>query len=315
MERCEVRVPTYKRPQLLKRALDSLIAQDYPHWIALVMDDSPAQEANAIAASYEDDRILYSPNSKNLGSAGNLDRAFTTQELVGGTYACVLEDDNWLMPTYLSENIALLKEKSVNLLMRNQEIWLQTEQQSQPTGRTTRGDWFTARLYTPYELYAYLFLLEGASNGGLFWKTSMQTNLQVGSQVVDAGLQEYCRSLQIEDDFYFAPKPLCYWSEMPVSLSLRNPASDRVFGRGVQSIRMHLIQNDGQEVIETAEKLAFHCNKRAEFEWSLIDALYIQYHFQYVDRLKAAKSYLKSYAKFKLVKNPLESYLTKGIRK
>ncbi|MDV3351377.1 glycosyltransferase family A protein [Leptothoe sp. LEGE 181152] len=309
MELAEVRIPTYKRPDLLKRSIQSLIDQDYPHWRAIVMDDSLAQEAKAVVESFADSRLIYRPNPKNLGSAGNLDQAFTTNSLLGGTYACVLEDDNWLLPTYLSENIAVLRANNVKLLLRNQAIWQQTEYDARPTDRTTRGDWFTSKIYSPLEFYAYLFFFEGASNGGLFWHTEMQSQLQVGPTVKDAGLQEYCRALQIIEPFKFEPKPLCCWAEMTSSLSLRNPADNRTFARGVQSIKQHLLKKYGTEMLLEIEAIALSLDKNLEFEISLADALFPYQVLQTKGILRKIKQYLKSYTRSIWIENPLEDYL------
>lgn len=308
MELCEVRIPTYKRPRLLERALASLIEQDYPDWVALVMDDSPEQEARSIVAAFEDDRIQYRPNSTNLGCAGNIDQAFTPHGLIGGSYACILEDDNWLMPSFLSQNIASLKAHRVNVVLRNQAIWTQTQGVAQPTGRTTRGTWFRDRQYTPIELQAHLFYFEGLSNGGLFWRTSLRSNLQVGDQVSDSGLQEYCRTLQLNDCVYFESEPLCCWAEMPLSLSLRNAVADRVFGRGVQSIKGHLLQKNGEAIVQEATRIAQQVNQQHELESSLIDALFTNYAFQTLSHAEYATKYLKAYAKLKLVQDPLSGY-------
>ena len=311
MELCEIRIPTYKRPDLLKRAIKSLLNQDYSHWQAIVMDDSPSQEARPVVESFADDRILYSPNPQNLGSVGNLDRAFTTHALAGGTYACVLEDDNWFLPNYLSENIASLNANQVEILLRNQQIWVQTAQTAQQTQRTTRGDWFTRRKYTSLELHAHLFWFEGASNGGLFWKTSVKTNFQTGTDISDSGLQEYCRTLQIEDALFFEPEPLCCWSEMSTSLSLRATETNRVFGRGIQSIKRRIMQKYGSSVIEVAEKLSHALKNPVEFELSLLDTLILDYPFQHVSRSTLLGQYLKSLSKYLLINDPLQEYFLK----
>jgi glycosyltransferase involved in cell wall biosynthesis len=309
MECCEVRVPTYKRPEWLRRALQSLVAQDYSEWVALVMDDSLQQEGKAVVEAIADARIRYMPNAVNLGCAGNINQAFASHGLVAGRYACILEDDNWLMPTFISENIRLLETHGMDLLLRNQAVWMQEANFGATTGRTTRGDWFPEQIYTPLQLHAHLFFFEGIANGGLFWKTTVRSNLQVNSQVIDAGLQEYCRTLQIQDNFYFAAEPLCYWSEMPLNLSLRNSVENRIFGRGVQSIKQCLIQRYGKAIILEANKIACRLEKQCEFEVSLLDGLYTQYAFQQTGWLQKWQRYSKSYAKFKLIADPLNSYL------
>jgi glycosyltransferase involved in cell wall biosynthesis len=308
MELCEIRIPTYKRPQLLRRALNSVLEQDYPNWVALVMDDSSSQEAKSVVEALADTRIRYTPNAANLGCSGNINQAFTSNSLVGGAYACILEDDNWLLPSFLSENIASLKTHRVNVLLRNQEIWLQ-EETSTPTSRTTRGDWFISRLYTPLELHAYLLYFEGVSNGGLFWRTSPQSNFQVSHHVVDAGLQEYCRTLQIQENFYFAAKPLCCWSEMSSTLSLRNAVDNRTFGRGVQAIKRSLLKQYGEKIVQEAAQIGDRLNKQGDFERSLLDGLYTRYHFRQLSVIERTRQYLKSYIKFKLIKDPLDLYL------
>lgn len=309
MELCEVRIPTYKRPQLLTRAIKSLIAQDHSHWQAIVMDDSPDQEARLVVESFADSRLLYRPNQQNLGSAGNIDQAFATHSLLDGRYACVLEDDNWLLPAYLSENIAALNAHDVNLLLRNQEVWLQTESQAQPTNRTTRGDWFTSKIYSPLELHAHLFFCEGVSNGGLFWHTEMKTQLQVGPTVKDAGLQEYCRALQVDEPFKFEPEPLSCWAEMSSSLSLRNPADNRTFARGTQSIRQYLLTIYGNDLLKEVEEIAVSLGRTAEFEASLADVLFVGTGLESVRVLRRAKQYFKSYLRSRLTESPLEDYL------
>jgi glycosyltransferase involved in cell wall biosynthesis len=159
MALCEVRIPTYQRPQLLKRALTSLVDQTYSNWVAIVMDDSPQQEAQAVVESIADERIHYAPNATQLGCAGNINRAFATRSLVGGHYACILEDDNWLLPTFLAENIAALNIHGVDLLLRNQAIWQQGVEAT-PTGRSTRL-W----RYTPGYFTLRVFLMVGCFGG------------------------------------------------------------------------------------------------------------------------------------------------------
>lgn len=308
MNFCEIRVPTYKRPAWLKRALSSLIAQDYPHWKAIVMDDSTDQEAISVIESLGDNRIIYSPNPKNIGCAANLDRAFASQGLIGGTYAYVLEDDNWLMPNFLLENIRALESSSVNIILRNQEVWEQSENKHTSTGQTTRGFWFEQKIYQPLELYASLFFFEGISNGGLFWRTSVKSNFQVGNTVTDSGLQEYCRTIQIIEPIYFTSNPLCVWSKMQLDLSSRNSINNRVFGKGQQVIAMYLLEKYEQKIVEVAKNIALRVDKMKELEMSLLNALYLNYSFCHIDKLAAFKNYFKSYAKYIFIGNPLNKY-------
>jgi glycosyltransferase involved in cell wall biosynthesis len=73
--RVEVRVPTYKRPRLLRRALLSLCSQTHANWTCIVMDDSLEREGEKVCADINDPRITYSPNNANLGICENLNNA------------------------------------------------------------------------------------------------------------------------------------------------------------------------------------------------------------------------------------------------
>ena len=81
MTRFEIRVPTYRRSALLRRALGSLLAQIEADWLAYVYDDSPFREAETVVSSLNDKRIYYVSNPESLGAAGNIDQAFRKQPL------------------------------------------------------------------------------------------------------------------------------------------------------------------------------------------------------------------------------------------
>ncbi len=48
MSTVEVRITTYKRPDLLKRCLNSLLGQTFQDWQAYIFDDSPDQEGKTV---------------------------------------------------------------------------------------------------------------------------------------------------------------------------------------------------------------------------------------------------------------------------
>src|SRR6266404_5450662 len=97
----EIRVPTYRRPALLKRALDSLLAQEERDWVAFVYDDSPDRESESAISKFNDRRIHYLSNSRMLGAAGNIDQAFRKQPLSDARFFAILEDDNLFLPHFL----------------------------------------------------------------------------------------------------------------------------------------------------------------------------------------------------------------------
>lgn len=311
MSLCEIRVPTYKRPDLLQRALSSLRSQIYNNWKCLVLDDSPDQEARLVVESFNDNRIIYQPHPTNLGRAKNLNYAFLSTNYIGGLYAFVLEDDNYLFPTFIAENIQSLETHNVNIVLRNAEIRLQTNEGSIPTGETNRGKWYTQGIYTPFEVYARLFFCEGITNSGLFWRTDkIHSNLQVESQVNDALHQELFRSLQIKEPIYFESTPLCVFTLFETHDILVNKSgiAQKIelirYRRGVQSILIYLVNKYGGEIVKKAQEIALMTESESVLENRLFEAFYLNYKFKEMKKIKTIYSLFRHFIRFLILPDP-----------
>ncbi len=77
-------VPYYSGLGYLRMALQSLIGQKNPHWLAIVLDDRGGEDAEETVRSFNDNRISYVRNETNLGLSGNWNKALSlvTTELV-----------------------------------------------------------------------------------------------------------------------------------------------------------------------------------------------------------------------------------------
>ena len=311
MVSCEVRVTTFKRPDLLKRCLHSLIGQTYSTWQALVIDDSPEQEGRSIVDEIGDSRIIYQPNPVNLGCAKNLDYAFQSSAMLGGSYAFVLEDDNYLYPEFISENIRLIEENKVAIVLRNQDKRVEKDEQSIALNQTSRGRWFNRGIYTPLEVHARLFFCEGISNGGLFWSTTrIKSNLQVGERVPDSWHQEIFRTFQICDSIFFEPTPLCVWTEFEFVKQARNRsirswfAGETEYNRATQSVLIHLLHKHGDSLIQAALNVAADREEELiTLERQLLNIFYTNYNFQYVNRLGQWGLLIKNRLRYQLFAN------------
>lgn len=300
----EIRVPTYRRPAMLERALASLQSQSLEAWNALVMDDSSGREGLSVVERLKDSRITYLPNATRLGCAGNLDQAFATRAIGTASFACVLEDDNWFRPELLAANIEALRMGGASLLLRNQEIFEESGQDAAiSAGATTRGEVFEEGLVGVLQLRASMFLCEGVSNGGLFWSTGAGSSLQVGPEVGFASLQEYCRTLMVSEPIYFAAEPLAAFSQAPVSS--RESLSSRAFNRARQSIWRRLILAHGRELVAEALDLARTPQANAIVRSAMADALTLPARYPTFAFMKQAA---KGLAKLALVQSPLAEF-------
>lgn len=112
--RITVAIPTFKRPGLLRRAIESALTADpgtFPFDV-IIVDNDPSQgptETSELIESYRDDRLLHYRNSRNLGVFGNLNRCIS---LARGEWIALLHDDDMLLPTYFTTIESLLGRKS-----------------------------------------------------------------------------------------------------------------------------------------------------------------------------------------------------------
>src|SRR5579863_8963607 len=92
--------------EYLRRALDSLTAQHFAAWQAVVLDDTPggSEEAEALVRAWGDPRIAYLRNegSHGIGNAWNACIEAARSELF-----CLLHADDELEPAYLSMMVDL----------------------------------------------------------------------------------------------------------------------------------------------------------------------------------------------------------------
>src|SRR5439155_24506125 len=86
----EVRMTACDRPAMLRRALHSLQAQSYPHWKAVVYDDSSSPDSRDVVAAIADARIIYQRNSQRLGAVRNVDQCVAPMPVFAGDYGCLL---------------------------------------------------------------------------------------------------------------------------------------------------------------------------------------------------------------------------------
>jgi len=208
----EVRVPTYKRNLLLRRALSSLQKQTYPNWRAIIFDDSEEGEAEEVYKEFQSERIIYRKNPKNLGVAGNLDQAFLTKAYTQADFAFVLEDDNVLYPEFIQKNIQAIFASGCSIVRCDQEYWVQDGYNYYKTSDSILTPWFETGIYKPVDLWWRMLFTVSISNGGIFWKTDAKSNLQIGPKITDPNLQEGLRCLRIKENVFIHKNSLAKYT-------------------------------------------------------------------------------------------------------
>lgn len=123
-----IAIPTYKREILLKQAIDSAIYQISPivEYEIIIVDNESIDtvfekkietETERLVKTYNNPRILYYRNSKNIGMFGNFNRCI---ELARGEWVAFLHDDDVLDKSYVNRASKLVnRKKQIGAILSN----------------------------------------------------------------------------------------------------------------------------------------------------------------------------------------------------
>lgn len=103
-------IPTYKRADVLKDAVDSALNQENYSDLEVIVVDNEGKweqetETEILMKSYQDERLFYYKNKNNIGQRGNWNRCL---ELARGKWICFLQNDDMLLPNYCKECIDII---------------------------------------------------------------------------------------------------------------------------------------------------------------------------------------------------------------
>ena len=107
MLRISVLMPAYNtRPEHLREAMESILSQTFTDFEFLILNDcSTDPGVEEVVKSYDDPRIVYSVNEKNLGISGARNRLL---DMAGGEYLAVMDHDDVSLPERLERQAAFL---------------------------------------------------------------------------------------------------------------------------------------------------------------------------------------------------------------
>ena len=96
-------IPFYSGVSYLERALESIVAQDDPRWLAFVCDDGVDPGIDELVRRIGDGRIRYTRNPGNLGMGRNFNRCI---DLAETDLVTIVHNDDELMPCYGAKMLA-----------------------------------------------------------------------------------------------------------------------------------------------------------------------------------------------------------------
>lgn len=105
MPKVSVVIPTYNRPELLPKAVRSVLAQTFEDFEIIIVDDGLKERAGKVVATFSDPRIRYIQHEVNKGCAGAKN---TGARNAKGEYVAFLDDDDVWLPLKLEKQVAAL---------------------------------------------------------------------------------------------------------------------------------------------------------------------------------------------------------------
>lgn len=180
-------IPTYNRPELVLRAVRSVLNQTYRDFEIVVMDDSRDKDTENAVRSINDPRVRYIHNIARLNFCENKNQGVKNASPLS-EYIAFLDDDDEYLPRFL--------EKTVNFLNARENIFAVT---TYAEFKTQRGELIS------------IYPCECES-----WKVAMGNGWVLRKSVFFADNIWYDKTLMSEDlDFGIAVAQKHQWKCLP----------------------------------------------------------------------------------------------------
>jgi glycosyltransferase involved in cell wall biosynthesis len=111
-------IPTYNRAYIVTRAIDSVIAQTYPHWELIIVDDGSSDATESVVTAYSDPRIrMLRQVNKGPSAARN-----TGIMHAKGEWIAYLDSDDEFSPQYLETLITWITQNPDTLYLSTKYV-------------------------------------------------------------------------------------------------------------------------------------------------------------------------------------------------
>jgi len=106
--------PTYNHERFIGQCIQSVLAQTYPHWEQIIVDDGSTDGTGELAGQYDDKRIRYI-RQDNMGIWGLSETYNRALQLSQGELIAVLEGDDFWPPGKLEKQVPVFDNEDVIL--------------------------------------------------------------------------------------------------------------------------------------------------------------------------------------------------------
>jgi len=131
--RVSVTMPVYNARAYLHEAIDSILAQSYPHWELVAIDDASSDGSHEILTEYaaRDPRIRVFRQAQQSGIVAARNRAFR-EARPGTEYFAILDSDDVALPDRLEQQVTFLDRRPEHMLVGGHSVII--DDRSAPVG-------------------------------------------------------------------------------------------------------------------------------------------------------------------------------------
>ncbi|MGA2748612.1 MAG: glycosyltransferase family 2 protein [Verrucomicrobiota bacterium] len=216
-------IPTYNRPEYLRRAVESALAQTHPHFEVIITDNSTNDDSAKMAAQWTDPRVRYFKNQGNIGARASSDRAVSLSQ---GKHIKFLMDDDLLKPRCLElMSNALEANPTAGIAMAPMDLIDESDRRIFPQFYVFRTMHYRYRYQLGDGLIDRRRILKDflthdypctVPSGIMFRAEALRRAGPFSAEADFAGDLEMCMRLAAEWDFYYIDQVLSSWRFMPV---------------------------------------------------------------------------------------------------
>lgn len=197
-------IPTYRRPKLLQRAINSVLNQAYPHFQVCVCDNASGDETEAAVAEIakNDSRVKYHRHPENIGAFNNFQHGLKN---VRTEFFSILSDDDVICPEFYETAIQWFEKypeaEFVSMGVLNCNSWGDIFSDGAMSG-CKNG------LYKPFEGLMKMLLHKPPTwTGTLFRKSILKTVGFLDSEVGFAGDMDFMLRAAAKVPFVYDSRP------------------------------------------------------------------------------------------------------------